>query len=225
MKTKLSIVAILLVTAFGIGNSRVSAGDPGGGSWPMWGGTPDRNMVSNMKGLPSEWDVKTKKNVKWVADLGSQSYGNPTVADGTVFVGTNNELLRDPKQGGDRGVLMAFRESDGEFLWQHTHPKLESGRANDWPFQGVASSPLIVGDRLYYVSNRGVLLCLDTKGFRDGENDGPVTNEPLSGQTNADIVWAFDMMEEVGSYPHNLSNSSPTVWGDLIYVSTSNGQD
>src|SRR6186713_2610649 len=135
-----------------------SPSDPGTGSWPMWGGTPDRNMVSNMKGLPSEWDVKTKKNVKWVADLGSQSYGNPTVADGTVFVGTNNELLRDPKQGGDRGVLMAFRESDGEFLWQHTHPKLESGRANDWPFQGVASSPLIVGDRLYYVSNRGVLL-------------------------------------------------------------------
>ena len=33
------------------------------------------------------------------------------------------------------------------------------------------------------------------------------------------------MMEEVGAYPHNLANSSPTVWGDLIYVSTGNGQD
>jgi hypothetical protein len=29
------------------------AGDPGSGDWPMWGGTPDRNMVSNMKGLPA----------------------------------------------------------------------------------------------------------------------------------------------------------------------------
>ena len=113
----------------------------------MWGGTPDRNMVSNMKGLPTEWDVKTKKNVKWVAELGSQSYGNPVVAGGMVFVGTNNEALRDPKQAGDRGVLMAFRESDGEFLWQQTHEKLESGRANDWPFQGVASSPLVEGDQ------------------------------------------------------------------------------
>ena len=93
----------------------------------MWGGTPDRNMVSNMKGLPTEWDVKTKKNIKWVADLGSQSYGNPVVAGGMVFVGTNNELVRDPKQPGDRGVLMAFRESDGEFLWQQTHVKLEVG--------------------------------------------------------------------------------------------------
>jgi outer membrane protein assembly factor BamB len=33
------------------------------------------------------------------------------------------------------------------------------------------------------------------------------------------------MIEEVGSYPHNMSNSSPVVWGDLIFVSTSNGQD
>jgi hypothetical protein len=28
-----------------------------------------------------------------------------------VFVGTNNEGLRDPKITGDKGVLMAFRES------------------------------------------------------------------------------------------------------------------
>jgi outer membrane protein assembly factor BamB len=127
----------------------------------MWGGTPDRNMVSNMKGLPLDWDIKTKKNVKWVAQLGSQSYGNPVVAGRMVFVGTNNEALRDPKQPGDRGVLMAFRESNGEFLWQHTHEKLAAGRANDWPYQGVASSPLVEGTHLYYTSNRGVVWCLD----------------------------------------------------------------
>ena len=197
---------------------------PASGDWSMWGGSPSRNMVSSMKGLPLDWDVKTKKNVKWVADLGSQSYGNPVVAGGMVFVGTNNELVRDPKQPGDRGVLMAFRESTGEFLWQHAHPKLESGRANDWPFQGVASSPLVIGDRLYYVSNRGVLFCVDIQGFRDNENDG-AKDEKLTGMTDADVVWAFDMMEEVGAYPHNLSNSSPVAFGDLIYVSTSNGQD
>ena len=32
---------------------------------------------------------------------------------------------------------------------------------------------------------------------------------------DADVIWAFDMMEEVGTYPHNLANSSPVVWGDL----------
>ena len=107
----------------------------------MWGGTPDRNMVSSMKGIPTTWDVKTKKNVKWMAQLGSQSYGNPVVAGGQVYAGTNNELVRNPKEGGDRGVLMCFRESDGKFLWQHTNEKLPAGRANDWPYQGVCSSP------------------------------------------------------------------------------------
>jgi outer membrane protein assembly factor BamB len=218
-------LTLLFIVATAARPAHVDAADPGTGDWPMWGGTPDRNMVSSMKGLPTDWDVKTKKNVKWVAALGSQSYGNPVVSGGKVFVGTNNEGLRDPKQAGDRGVLMAFRESDGEFLWQHTHAKLESGRANDWPFQGIASSPLVEGNRLYYVSNRAVVWAVDVEGFRDGENDGPLTDEKLTGQLDADGIWSFDMIEQVGNYPHNLANSSPVIWGDLIFISTSNGQD
>jgi hypothetical protein len=57
-----------------------------------------------------------------------------------------------------------------------------------------------------------VLICLDIQGFRDNENDGPVKDEKLTGQFDADVIWAFDMMEEVGSYPHNMSNSSPVIW-------------
>ena len=186
------------------------ASDPGTGDWPMWGGTPERNMVSSMKGIPTSWDIKTNKNVKWMAQLGSQSYGNPVVSGGQVYIGTNNELVRNPKEGGDRGVLMCFRESDGKFLWQHTNEKLPSGRANDWPYQGVCSSPLVEGDRLYYVSNRCELVCLDTHG---------------DGSGNPKVIWKFDMMEEVGSQPHNMSNSSPVSYGDLIFVGTANGQD
>ena len=220
------VLALLLLAAaaYSIAPS-ASASDPGSGDWPMWGGTADRNMISNMKGLPTSWDVKTKKNVKWVAQLGSQTYGNVVVAGGVVFVGTNNEGLRNPKITGDKGILMAFQESDGTFLWQMVHDKLAAGRVNDWPYQGVASSPLVEGDRVYYVSNRAELMCLDTQGFRDKENDGPVTDEKLNGEADGDVVWRFDMIEEVGSLPHNLANSSPVVYGDLIYVSTSNGQD
>lgn len=216
-KSTISLVAITALT--------LNAADPGTGDWPMWGGTPDRNMISGMKNPPVQWDIATKKNVKWMSAVGSQAYGNPVVSGGIVFIGTNNEGLRDPKQPGDRGVLMAFRESDGEFLWQHTSEKLAAGRVNDWPFQGVASSPLVEGERLYYVSNRAILTCLDVKGFTDNENDGPYKEEKLTGPKDADVIWEFDMMEEVGSHPHNLANSSPVSHGDLIYVSTSNGQD
>ena len=209
----------LIITRF------VVASDPGSGDWPMWGGTPDRNMVSNMKGLPSSWDINKKTNVKWVSELGSQSYGNPVVSGGLVFIGTNNEGLRDPKQTGDRGVVMCFKESTGEFMWQMLHDKVAAGRVNDWPFQGVASSPIVEGDKVYYVSNRAELICADTQGFHDGENDGPYKEEKLTGKNDGDIIWKFDMIEEVGAHPHNLANCSPVIYGDLIFTSTSNGQD
>lgn len=231
MSTKTSLVAVIAVAALagalsvGQNNGRMAYASEPGGDWPMWGGTPDRNMISGMRGLPLNWDVATKKNVKWVAALGSQSYGNTVVSGGKVFIGTNNELVRDPKQPGDRGVLMSFRESDGEFLWQATSEKLAAGRVNDWPYQGVCSSPLVEGNVLYYVTNRCELVCLDVEGFRDNENDGSFKSEKFTSQIDADIIWRFDMMEEVGSFPHNMSNCSPVSYGDLIFVSTSNGQD
>jgi outer membrane protein assembly factor BamB len=221
MSRKLFVVVILLALA------QIASTGAGKGvtDWHMWGGSPDRNMVSDATGLPTTWDVKTGKNIKWVASLGSQSYGNPVVADGVVLVGTNNEEMRDPKQPGDRGVVMAFRESTGEFFWQATFEKLSSGRANDWPYQGIASSPLVLDGVAYFVSNRGQVMAVDVQGFHDGKNNGPYTDEKLTGPNDVDVIWMFDMMEEVGSFPHNLSNSSPNYYDNLLFVSTSNGQD
>jgi outer membrane protein assembly factor BamB len=182
-------------------------------------------MLSNMKGLPTSWDVKSKKNVKWVAELGSQTYGNPVVAGGVVYVGTNNETPRDPNIKGDKGVLMAFSEADGQFLWQSVHDKLAAGRANDWPFQGICSSPLVENGVVYYVSNRGELMAVDADGFRDKTNDGLVKDEKLNREVDADVIWRFDMMEELGVQQHNMANSSPVIFENLVYVSTSNGQD
>ncbi len=221
----IGLAALLAAVALTLPHFDLSASDPEKADWPMWGGTPDRNMVSDMKGLPTEWDVDAGTNVLWKAELGSQTYGNPVVSGGMVFIGTNNESLKDPSKTGDRGVLMAFRESDGEFLWQSTHTKLRSGRANDWPYQGVCSSPLVEGETLYYVSSRGELLAVDIHGFRDGENDGPYKDEEFTEETDVDILWIFDMMDEVAALQHNMANSSPVIWGDLIFVSTSNGQD
>lgn len=193
--------------------------------WPMQGGTPSRNAVSSMANLPSDWDLSEKRNVKWVVPLGSVTYGTPVVSGGMVFVGTNNEGLRDPEEEGDQGVLMAFRESDGEFLWQATTAKLDSGAVNDWPEQGICSTPLVEGDRLYYVTSRCEVVCLDTQGFRDEENDGPFVDEGRKSSANADIVWSLDMMKELKVFPHNMTSSSPVAYGDLVFVGTSNGRD
>ena len=126
----------------------------------MYGGSYGRNMVSSETGLPADWDIKAGKNVKWWADVGSQAYAGPVMAGGKVFVGTNNDGLRNPDEPNDRGVVMAFQEADGAFQWQKTHEKLAAGRFHDWPQQGVCSTPYVEGDRLWYTSNRATMVCL-----------------------------------------------------------------
>ena len=81
----LAILATALMAVTIAAPAPMSAGEPGTGEWPMWGGTSDRNMVSEMTGLPTEWDVDSGMNVRWVAELGSQSYGNPVVSGGMVL--------------------------------------------------------------------------------------------------------------------------------------------
>ena len=107
--------------------------------------------------------------------LGSQTYGNPVVANGRIFVGTNNGAgyLKGYPPDTDLGVLLCFEEQTGEFLWQDSNEKLPTGRVHDWPLQGVCSTPLVDGKRLWYVNNRGEVVCLDTEGFYDEEDDGP----------------------------------------------------
>jgi len=178
--------------------------------WPMFGRTPQRNMYTPEKNPPTDWDVADKKNIKWAAELGSLSYGNPVVANGVVYIGTNNEAKRDPAFVKDAGVLMAFRESDGKFLWQRISPKLGSGRVNDWPYEGVCSTVYAEGSRIWYCTNRCEAVCLD---YSPGGGPQPK------------VLWSVDMMAALGVFPHNMTDCSITAWGDYIYVTTANGVD
>lgn len=223
------------------------------GDWPRWGGPdPGRNMCSTETDLPDhftktanghidlkpgsdEVDLNNVPNARWAVKVGSQSYGNVVVAHGKVFIGTNNENPRDPQHQGDRSILMCFDEKTGAFLWQLVIPKLASGKVNDWENLGLLSSPNVEGDRVYIVTSRCEVMCLDTEGMANG-NQGPFMDEAqyVSGPGNppskigphdADIIWKYDMMDELGVFPHNASNCSLLIVGDLIFACTSNGQD
>ena len=200
-------------------------------AWPVFGGSNDRNMVNlTEKNMPTEWEAKAKKHVKWVARLGSRAYGGPVVANGKIYVGTNNEAprnLRDTdknKRPIDRGIVMCFKESDGSFLWQAVHDKLPAGQVQDWPKEGVCSTPVIDGNRVYYVNNRCEVVCVDAEGFHDGKNDG-VTSEKYKEKTDADVIWVYDMIGTLNVFPHNMAACAPLIAGDLIFVVTANGVD
>ncbi len=200
----------------------------------MFGHDPSRNMVNlTEKHIPDDWDVQSKQSVKWSAKLGSRAYGGPVVSGGKVFVGTNNQSPRNPRDARkrkdgksepiDKSVLMCFDAATGKLLWQHVNDKLPSGLVHDWPEEGICSTPAVEGNRLYYVSNRCEVVCLDTNGLTDG-NQG-VTDEPYKDPTDADVIWHLDMMKELNVFPHNLSACSPLLVGDTLYVVTANGVD
>lgn len=195
--------------------------------WPQWAGSSYRNNTADAKTIPTKWDVAKGTNVKWSVALGSETYGNPVIANGQVYVGTNNGagyLKRYPTSI-DLGVLLCVSEKDGKFLWQHSSEKLPTGRVHDWPDQGICSAPLVDGERLWYVTSRGEVVCLDTQGFHDGENDGPFNKEPNENKDEADVIWKLDMMKQLRVSQHNMCSCSVTCAGNVLFVNTSNGVD
>ena len=103
--------------------------------------------------------------------------------------------------------------TNGEFLWQMTHEKLPAGRVNDWPQQGVCSTPYVEGNRLYYTSNRATIVSLDTEGFRDKENDGARRTRRSEPEIDGDVVWEFDMMQGAGRLPPQPGGQLPAGGG------------
>ncbi len=140
------LVCLLLVNGLALGTWRFPVR---GADQPQWGQAWTRNMVSEERGLPDSFDPQTGRNIKWSAELGTETHSSPIIAGGRVYIGTNNGHPRDPAQEGDRGVLMCFDEQTGRFLWQLLVPKRHEDIYFDWPESGIASPVTVEGARIY----------------------------------------------------------------------------
>jgi outer membrane protein assembly factor BamB len=219
--------------------------------WPQWGGSSCRNMASDEVGLPEGffpgkqershlgYDLATAKNVKWLARLGSRTFSSPVVAQGRVLIGTNDDQLDDSRFEPTRGgVLNCFDEASGELLWRLVVPRLEGSRhlvSRDFEELnlGICATPCVDEDRVYVVTNRCEVVCLDLQGLANG-NCGPFVAEarfsvPAAAQPlalterDADIVWRYDMLHALRIFPHDACSCSVLVHGDYLYVGTGNG--
>jgi outer membrane protein assembly factor BamB len=234
--------------AFFLAITSVHAGD-----WPAWGGCDlGRNMVSSESGLPESFKPGEKspkgdgivpgttENVRWVVKLGTFICGNPTVADGRVFVGTDDAMLQsDPRLKRTRGgMVWCLDEKTGNTLWRlpvPVRPKERLPKDAHYGQQnlGVCSAPTVAGKRAYVVTNAAEILCLDVKGQADG-NDGPFNDEAtyIAGSNNppvnvdkndGDILWRYDLVEQLGICPHDVAACSVLVDGDIVYCTSANG--
>lgn len=214
------------------------------GDWPQWGGSdPGRNMVSAEVGLPETFKPRlVGENVKWHVRLGTAVQGNPTVANGRVFVGTDDALLDEDSRftRTHGGMIQCLDEATGATLWRlpvpvRTRDRLPTGAHYGEQRLGVCSSPAVSGDRVYVVTPSCEVLCLDAKGQANG-NDGIFQDEGryMAGSGHApvkvtkadgDILWSYDLIEQLDICPHDVAASSPIVDGRFLYTVTCNGVD
>jgi outer membrane protein assembly factor BamB len=107
---------------------------------------------------------------------------------------------------------MAFRATDGAFLWQDVAPRVERG-LREWLLPSTTSAAHVEGNRVCYVTAECQLRCLGTPGIGDRERESA-----------PDILWQLDM-PALGVFPHEACNSDVLGLGDLLLVGTSNGQN
>ena len=182
--------------------------------WPQWGGCDGRNMAAGETGLAETFvpgqkspdgrgiDPATTRHVRWVRKMGTMTCARPPwrragcswapAARGKAASSASTSgRARNSGNGPPR--LARARTVDGQVFF-----------FSMWPNAlGVCSSPAVDGDRVYFVSHRCEVVCLDVRGG---------------------AVWTFDMWD-LGVRPSDACCCSVLVHGDLVYVGTSNGVD
>lgn len=153
---------------------------------------------------PVDWDLTTGRNIVWSVELGRETYGRPVIAGDIVYAGTDNSRPKDRSHQDEAGVLMAFRASDGRFLWQDLAPRVDRGM-REFLLPSTTSAPHVEGNRLYYVTSDCQLRALDA--------------------ATGERIWELDMCGRLGVFPHEATNSDVLVLGDVLFVSTSNGRN
>jgi outer membrane protein assembly factor BamB len=120
------------------------------------------------------------------ATLGSWTFSDPVVANGLVWIGTNNHDSQYGSPKTPAAVLKCFRESDGEFL--HQFVVLPKSGLMSVSVLGFNGSPLADGERLWFTTLIGDVHCLDIAPLLRG------AREPCQ-------LWKVDMPDEFGVFP------------------------
>jgi outer membrane protein assembly factor BamB len=193
--------------------------------------------ASDNSALPEAFKAE---DLLWEIRLGTHQYTIPVIENGRIFLGINDRNLRHPvlkKTGG--GLVMCLEEGSGEMVWQLPIPRYMEGTKAPFHFNhwecGVCSRPALEGGRMYIVGSRGEVLCLDIEGQADGNHDPfkeeaeyigvPEGSDYQLAESDGDIIWRYDMIEELSVVPHDMCGSTPLLLGDYLYVCTSNGMD
>lgn len=133
-------IALLIVLVLHLFSGPAAADD-----WPHWRG-PHRNGVSN----ETDWNphaLSNGPNIAWTTNVG-EGYSAVSVQDGRIYTMGNTD---------DKDIVYCLDTATGKEIWRFAY---------DYPvknWHGPFATPAIDGDRVYTISRKGDLYCLDAK--------------------------------------------------------------
>ncbi len=195
MKPKLLItvakICLCFSAVFAAGSANMAASTS---DWPQWRG-PERNGVSQERGLLKQWPAEGPKLLWQVNDLGD-GYSTPAV------VGTRIYLLSN--RGMENEFVQALSTQDGKPVWTTRIGNVGNPNQNP-PYAKARSTPTVDGKFIYALGSDGDLACLEAKSGK--------------------IVWQKSIRKEFGGQPGEWAYAeSPLIDGDVVVVTPGGAQ-
>jgi len=157
-------------------------------TWTQWGG-PTRDFKVAPAPLAATWPASGPK-VLWKREFG----------DGYASFVSDGKTLYTTYRNGEKTIILALDTATGKTVWDVSFDSpFIKGEMNPTMGNAPASTPLLVGDRLFVVTFTGKLLALQTK---DGK-----------------AIWEQDLWKQHGGtiVEYGYTNS-PLLYRDMVIL-------
>jgi outer membrane protein assembly factor BamB len=182
--------------------------------WPSFRG-PGASGVADGQNLPSDWDVKAGRNIRWKADVPGVGHSSPIVWGERVFVTTAVPAEAPTLVLGDKGGidlasdkppiswrLLCFDAKDGKPLWEREAFAGEPRAARHVKSSQANPTPVTDGKTVVALFASGTLAAYDVDGTARWSVDLGTLNPGLLGDTKSE--WG--------------QGSSPVIFENLAIV-------
>ena len=167
------------------------------GDWTHWRG-PEMNGISRETNLVDNWDLESKKNVKWVSDIGGRS--TPIIMNGRVYLNcrTNHDVAEPDQLIHAQEQVVCWDAETGKVLWTDKFNVFQT----DIPAPRVGWASM-VGDpetgNVYMHSVSGIFRCYNPDGK---------------------VLWEYSLFEDFGKISgYGGRTQTPIIDEDRVIVS------
>jgi outer membrane protein assembly factor BamB len=149
--------------------------------WPGWRG-PDYNSISPEK----DWDplkIDDESNILWEMNAGN-GFSSFAVSGNFLYT-MGNENRKE--------TIWCLTIKNGKKVWSHSYP-CSSGQ-----YPGPRCTPLVDGERVYTLGEKGDLYCLNAKTGK--------------------VIWKKNVVSDFKAQPPSWNfASSPVIDGDMLFL-------